>query len=135
MLDHTYEAAGRYTATITVTDIHGHERTTTADVAVEFTTAGVRAPFQDGTLTAQKGATVPVKVELFDCDGSEPTDLTPSVTVTSGSGATVRSGTMVYVDGTWLYELRTKGLRAGDYTVTVTVPETGQTTVATLTLR
>ena len=90
---HTYAAAGRYTATATVTDSHGHVTTTTADLAVEFTTTGIRPPFKNGTITAKSGSTVPVKVELVDCDGSEPTDLAPTVTVTLGS-TEVRTGTL-----------------------------------------
>lgn len=131
---HTYAAAGRYTATVTVTDSHGHVTTTTADVAVEFTTTGVRSPFKNGTFTAKTGSTVPVKVELFDCDGSEPTDLAPTVTVTQGS-TVVRTGTLAYVNGEWLYELRTSGLAVGTYTVTITVPDTGQTITATVRVR
>jgi len=131
---HTYAAAGQYTATVTVTDSHGHVTTTTADVAVEFTTSGVRPPFKNGTVTAKSGSTVPVKVELVDCDGSEPTGLAPTVTVTLG-GTIVRTGTMVHGHGQWTYSLRTSGLAAGTYTVTITVPETGQTITATVRVR
>jgi predicted extracellular nuclease len=131
---HTYAAAGQYTATVTVTDSHGHVTTTTADVAVEFTTSGVRPPFKNGTVTAKSGSTVPVKVELVDCDGSEPTGLAPTVTVTLG-GTVVRTGTMVDGYGQWTYSLRTSGLAAGTYTVTITVPETGQTITATVRVR
>jgi PKD repeat protein len=75
---HTYAAAGQYTATVTVTDSHGHVTTTTADVAVEFTTSGVRAAVQERQRSPRSsGSTVPVKVELVDCDGSEPTGLAP----------------------------------------------------------
>jgi predicted extracellular nuclease len=131
---HTYAAAGRYTATVTVTDSHGHVTTTTADVAVEFTTTGLRAPFKNGTFTAKSGSTVPVKVELVDCDGSEPTDLAPTVSVTLGD-TVVRTGTLAYVDGEWQYNLSTAGLAPGTYTVTVTVPDTGQTITATVRVR
>jgi predicted extracellular nuclease len=131
---HTYAAAGRYTAEITVTDSHGHVTTTTSDLAVLFATRGVNAPFQDGTLTAERGSTVPVKVDLTDCDGSEPTDLEVTVEVIR-DGGTVRTGTMAHVDGTWLYELTTKGMALGTHTVRVTVAETGQTVTATLGVR
>ncbi|GAA4404580.1 hypothetical protein GCM10023168_17460 [Fodinibacter luteus] len=131
---HTYTAAGVYTATATVTDEHGHTYSTTAEITVEYTSSGITAPFKNGSVTAKSGSTVPVKVDLRDCDGSEPTDLVPTVTVTSGS-TIVRTGTMAYVDGTWLYELSTKGLAPGSYTVTVTVPETGQTDTGTLRVR
>ena len=131
---HTYAAAGRYTATVTVTDSHGHVTTTTADVAVEFTTTGVLAPFKKGSVTAKQGSTVPVKVELADCDGSEPTDLDPTLTVSQGS-TVARTATLVYVDGKWQHNLSTAGLAPGSYTVTITVPDTGQTITATLVVR
>lgn len=131
---HTYAAAGRYTATVTVTDSHGHVTTTTADVAVEFTTKGVRPPFKNGTVTVKSGSMVPVKVKLVDCDGSEPTDLAPTVTVTLGD-TVVRTGTMAYGYGQWKYKLSTKGLKPGTYTVTITVPDTGQTITATVQVR
>lgn len=131
---HTYAEAGRYTATVTVTDSHGHVTTTTADVAVEFTTTGVLAPFKKGSVTAKQGSTVPVKVELADCDGSEPTDLDPTLTVSQGD-TVVRTATLAYGDGKWQHNLSTAGLAPGSYTVTITVPHTGQTITATLVVR
>ena len=51
------------------------------------------------------------------------------------NGTTHVTGTATLVKGEWKYELSTRGLVAGTYTVTVTVPETGQTDTAQLTLR
>jgi hypothetical protein len=132
---HTYAAAGRYTATVTVTDSHGHVTTTTAQVAVEFTATGLLTPFQDG-IAVRAGSTVPLKVGFTDCDGSVPTDLAPTVTVTLG-GTTVLTGTMAFTAGQWQYDLKTSRLpdTTGSYTVTVTVPQTGQTVTGTLRLR
>jgi uncharacterized protein len=132
---HTYAAAGRYTATVTVTDSHGHVTTTTADVVVELTSTGLLPPFNDGS-TVKAGSTVPLKVGFTDCDGSVPTDLAPTVTVSLG-GATVLTGTMAFTDGKWQYDLKTSQLPnpTGTYTVTVTVPKTGQTVTGTLRLR
>ena len=132
-LDHTYAAAGRYTATVTVTDSHGHVTTEAVAVTVEYTSSGILAPV-GSSWTARSGSTIPVKVAYTDCDGSVPTDVNPVVTL-SRNGTTVVTGTAVLVDGQWKYELSTRGLAAGTYTVTVTVPETGQTDTATLTLR
>ena len=89
---HTYAAAGRYTATVTVTDSHGHVTTTTADVVVEYTATDLLPPFQDSKVV-KAGSTVPLKVRFTDCDGSVPTDLAPTVTITSG-GSTVLTGTI-----------------------------------------
>ncbi|MEO7421703.1 MAG: ExeM/NucH family extracellular endonuclease [Ornithinibacter sp.] len=133
---HTYALAGRYTATVTVTDSHGHEVTTSADAAVAYDSSGIRPPFKKGSLTAKFGSTVPVKISFTDCDGTVPTDIDPTVTVTQG-GATVLRGDLVFADGEWSFKLKTGDLRdrKGTYTVTVTVPSTGQTSTATLHLR
>ena len=132
---HTYAAAGRYTATVTVTDSHGHVTTTTADVVVEYTSTGLLPPFKDGR-HGQGGVDVPLKVGFTDCDGSVPTDLAPTVTVALG-GTTVLTGTPAFVAGAWQYDLKTSRLPdpTGTYTVTVTLPETGQTVTGTLSLR
>ena len=132
-LGHTYAAAGVYTATVTVTDVHGHTYSTTAEITVEYTSSGILAPL-GSSWTTQLNSTIPVKVAYTDCDGSVPTDLDPVVTV-SRNGTTHVTGTATLVKGEWKYEFSTRGLAAGTYTVTVTVPETGQTDAATLTLR
>jgi hypothetical protein len=133
---HTYAAAGRYTATVTVTDSHGHVTTTTADVVVEYTSTGLLSPFKNGETTARAGSTVPVKVAFTDCDGSVPTDLAPTVTVSLG-GTPVLTATATFVLDKWQYDVKTSLLPdpTGTYTVTVTVPETGQTVTGTLRLR
>ena len=80
-LEHTYGAAGVYTATVTVTDVHGHQYSTTAEITVEYTSSGILAPLGSSWAT-KLNSTVPVKVAYTDCDGSVPTDLDPVVTVT-----------------------------------------------------
>lgn len=134
-LEHTYAAAGVYTATVTVTDVHGHTYSTTDEITVEYTSSGILPPLGSGMAT-KYGAVVPVKVAYTDCDGSVPTDLAPTVTVTHGS-TVVATGTTTLVKGEWKYELATRSLPhpSGTYTVTVTVPETGQTDTATLEVR
>lgn len=134
-LTHTYAAAGTYTATVTVMDSLGEVDQTTVEATVAYATDGIGAPFKNSERTAKDGSTVPVKVELRDCDGSEPTDLDPTITVTQGD-AVVLEATMGYVDGNWQYNLRTRDLDGpGQYTVTITVPETGQTVTGSLTVR
>ena len=54
-LTHTYALAGSYTATVTVTDSHGHVTTRTAEVAVELTTAGLIGPVQERRAHDQGG--------------------------------------------------------------------------------
>ena len=135
VLTHTYASAGRYTATVTVTDSHGLSTTKTAQVAVEYTSTGLLPPYKGGA-TVKAGSTLPLKVGFTDCDGSVPTDLAPTVTVTLG-GTTVLTGAMAFTNGAWQYDLKTSRLPdpTGTYTVTVTVPETGQTVTGTLRLR
>ena len=68
-------SAGRYTATVTVTDSpRPPTYSTTAEIAVEYTSSGILAAARVGR-TAKLGSTVPVKVAYTDCDGSVPTDL------------------------------------------------------------
>ncbi|MGA8046234.1 MAG: PKD domain-containing protein, partial [Dermatophilaceae bacterium] len=134
-LTHTYAQAGSYTATVTVMDSLGLMGQTTAEATVAYDTDGIGAPFRNGERTAKDGSTVPVKVEFRDCDGSVPTDLDPTITVSQGDSV-VLDATMAYVDGQWQYNLRTRDLEGpGVYTVTITVPETGQTVTGSLTVR
>ena len=126
----------RYTATVTVTDSHGH--VTTATVAGHRRVHEQRHPgaarLQDWT--AKSGSTVPVKVAYTDCDGSVPTDVDPDGHRDAGTARPSSPGRPTSSTGEWKYELSTRRLpAAGTYTVTVTVPETGQTDTATLTLR
>jgi len=134
-LTHTYDEVGTYTATITVMDSHGHVVTTTAETTVAYDTDGLGGPFKNGAWSAKDGSTVPVKAEFRDCDGSAPTGLDPTVTVSVGDEV-VLTATMAYVDGHWKYNVRTRDLPGpGEYTVNITVPETGQTVTGSLTVR
>ncbi len=127
VLSHTYAKAGRYTATVTVTDSHGLSTSKTAVLAVEYTSSGIRPPLGKGT-TAKYGSNVPVKVVYRDCDGSVPTTLAPVVTVTQGS-TVVLTATATFAAGEWKYDLKTSRLPGpGTYTVTVTVPSTARPT-------
>jgi predicted extracellular nuclease len=129
-LTHRYAAAGRYTATVSVTDSHGHVATTTAVVTAEYVSTGLvpRLGSPTSPLTVKKGTVVPVGVGYVDCTGRIPRDIAPVVTVELG-GRTVLSAPMSFVVVGWLHALRTSSLPASDgtYTVTVTVPSTGQT--------
>ena len=134
---HTYAQAGAHTATVTVTDDDGGATTTTANVAVAYASSGVLPPLvRDGNPTFKSGQTIPVQIQFFECDGSLATDGDPVVTV-SYQGSPVVVGAMRLVDGVWVFQLRTTLLpnRTGTYTVTITVPETGQVETATFRLR
>ncbi len=134
-LTHTYAAAGSYEASVTVTDSHGHEVTTSAEVVVAYDTDGLEGPLTKDGKSVKKGSTLPVKIAFADCDGSVPTDIEPVVTVSQGD-STVLTVSPTLSDGVWQYNLRTGDLPGtGTFTVTVTVPSTGQTSSATFTLR
>ena len=77
-----------------------------------------------------------MKVTFTAADGSVPTDLDPVVRVEL-NGEVVLTGTARFVDGHWEYLVRTNRLPdpRGTYTVTVLVPETGQTVTGSFRLR
>lgn len=137
-LTHRYARAGRYTATVTVTDSHGHVTTTEADVAVEYLSTGLLSRLGSSTspVTVKKGSVLPVVVGYVDCTGRIPRDIAPVITVELG-GKTVLEQPMSAIGVAWLHLLRTSSLPASNdiFTVTVTVPSTGQTDTGTFRLR
>jgi len=138
VLTHTYAAAGRHTATVTVTDSDGHVSTTTADVTVEYVSTGLLPRLGSSTspVVVKRGAVLPVAVGYVDCTGRIPRDADPVLTVSLG-GRTVLEQPMSPVAVAWLSLLRTSNLPASNdtFTVTVTVPSTGQTDTGTFRLR
>ena len=137
-LTHRYAKAGRYTATVTVTDSHGHVTTATAPVAVEYLSTGLLPRLGSSTspVTVKRGSVLPVAVGYVDCTGRIPRDIDPVITVELG-GTTVLEQPMSLVGVAWLHLLRTGSLPASNdtFTVTVTVPSTGQTDTGTFRLR
>ena len=115
----------------TVTDVHGHTYSTTAVITVEDTSSGILPPLGSGT-TAKYGSTVPVKVAYHDPTAPCSTDLALVVYGDAGlDDPQQRHGDPR--QGWSQVRLKTRHLPgAGTYTVTVTVPETGQTDTATL---
>ncbi len=100
-----------------------------------YVDAAFSGPLEKPDRVVKAGSTVPVKVVLSTSVGGVPTDLHLSVAVRQGE-TVLASGTMRYVDGEWVYLLRTGELPgAGAYTVTVTVEESGQTVSTGFTLR
>jgi hypothetical protein len=97
------------------------------------------------------GRTIPVKVRFAACDGSTPSDLAPTISLTVVSGTTPglvvsepastsaadTPGVMRYSDGEYLYNLATQSLPdpSATYRITVTMPLTGQTVTALFGLR
>lgn len=101
-----------------------------------YDTAGLEGPLASPGRVVKAGSTLPVKVTFTAADGSVPTDLKPVVRI-SLDGEVVLTGTATFVDGHWEFLVRTNRLPdpQGTYTVTVLVPETGQTVTGSFRLR
>ncbi len=115
---------------------------------------GLQQPINaDGSSVFKAGTTIPVKVKLQAVDGSYPSTLAPTITIKLKSattpGQTINepvttttadaSGVLRF-DATsqqYVYQLGTKSLsdRDATYTITITVPATGQTIVTDVKLR
>jgi PKD repeat protein len=146
---HTYATAGAKNASVTVTDDDGGSDTdATNGVTINYTVVGggVLQPINGtGPRSLFKyGSTIPVKVQLQDCDGSFPSNLAPTIAVRLTSGSTpsgtdesitstsaADSGTTMRfspTDSIYIYNLATKSLSdpSAGYHITITVPSTGQ---------
>jgi hypothetical protein len=79
---------------------------------------------------------LPVAVGYVDCTGRIPRDIAPVITVQLG-GRTVLEQPMSSIGVAWLHLLRTASLPSSNdtFTVTVTVPSTGQTDTGSFRLR
>lgn len=147
LLPHTYAHAGPHTATVTVMDDDGGNTTRSATVSVWLATRGVQPPVNaDGTSVFKYGTTIAVNVRFTDCDGTTPSDLAPTISVTLLSTTTPRAaineafsaavpdatGVMRYSAGRYVYNVSTLGLpdRSATYRISITVPLTGQTVKA-----
>jgi hypothetical protein len=157
---HSYSTAGVHTAAIKIVDDDlGETVVKTAPLTVLFNTSGILQPIND-TRNGQPvslfkfKSTVPVKVQIQDCDGSYPSTLAPTVAVWLSSSTPPPAGideatstvpptsgtTMRFTgapDNQYIYNLATKNLKdsSATYSVRVTIPETGQTIDATLGLK
>lgn len=151
-ITHTYALAGSYTATVTVTDDDGGDGSTQIIKAVSYNTSGFLQPINsDGTSVFKYGSTIPVKVIFSNCDGSVPTNLAPTITLTMVSGATPglqinepvstsaadTTGVLRFSSGQYMYNLATRSLPdpSATYQITVTIPSTGQTVTVNFGLR
>ena len=147
---HTYLTAGPHTVTVTVSDDDlGTSVAVTTTLIVNFSTNGILQPVnwtqgnQDPSIF-KYGSTLPVKVQLFECNGSVAGNLTVMVSVLKLSGSTPPTGVdeaitntnspdsnmiMRFSTNQYIYNLATKSLSdsSATYKVTLTVLLTGQT--------
>ena len=101
-----------------------------------YRTKGLEGPLAKPDRVVKAGSTLPVKVSFRGAHGSVPRDLAPVVRVEL-DGEVVLTGTARLAGGHWQFLLRTGTLPdpRGVYTVTVLVPETGQTVTGSFRLR
>ncbi|HET9852960.1 MAG TPA: hypothetical protein VFP56_10695 [Candidatus Limnocylindrales bacterium] len=91
---HTYGSAGAHTAAVYIVDDDGGtSATSTASVTVNYNLSAILQPINNtrvgqATSLFKYGSTIPVKVEVTDCDGSHPTGLDLRVTWRQGLSAT-----------------------------------------------
>ena len=155
---HSYGAAGTYTATVRVYDAGGLQDTATALVTVNYNVVGgaFKQPVNDtrnGQVTSifKYGSTIPLKLEITDCNGSHPSGLEIRVTWQKLSGSTPvgveetaiatnapDAGNMMrMVDSMYMFNWNTK--LVGDQTCTVRIQArivaTGQTIYADIGLK
>jgi hypothetical protein len=152
--NHTYAVAGQYTVKVTVSDEDGGtsaEATTT--LTVNYNLSSILQPINDtrnGQIASvfKYGSTIPVKVEVTDCDGSHPTNLVLNVTWRQGLNATPAGvdevvptsqadlgSTMRFSDPLYVLQLNSKKTTTDStcgITIWVTIGSTGQNTWANI---
>ena len=93
-VSHTYGSSGAFAVTVTVTDDDGDSDTEAgaAQVTVQhvFEGGGILQPINPGPPNSifKYGSTIPVKVQVRDCNGSYPSTLVLKVTFQKLSGST-----------------------------------------------
>jgi len=153
-IGHTYASAGSHTAAVQVTDDDGGvSDLVTATITVNYNLSAILQPINNTRLGQSMslfkyGSTVPVKVEVTDCDGSHPTDLSLFVTWRQGLNSTPTGvlevvptsqadlgNQMRYSDPLYVLQLNSKKTTSDSssgITIWVTIQETGQTTSANI---
>jgi hypothetical protein len=137
---HSYATAGPHSVSVTVRDDDaGTSAAASATLVVDYTVlgGGLLAPWSGGSISVNAGSKVPLKVSYAACNGSRPANLAPTYTVTASTGGPVlASGSLRWDGDKYVGQLDTSSLPGrGTYTVTVTVPSTGQKIVGTLRVR
>ena len=147
---HTYSTAGTtYIATIVVQDAAGASDTYIGpQITVNYSTSGILQPVNwtqahNDPSVFKHGSTIPVKVQFFNCDGTNAGGLSVKIEVKKLSGSTPPSGDNEVITNTnspdsggfmrwssplYIYNLNTKSLSdaTATYEITLTVVSTGQ---------
>ena len=154
---HTYASAGIYNATVSVTDKDGGTGTDlTNGVTVNYNLSAILQPVNNtghgqAPSVFKYGSTVPVKVEITNCDGSHPSTLDVRVFAVKTSAIPPATGEdepavanqadagnrMRFSDPIYIFNWSTKSVDDPSSTVLITVKivATGQTVSATIGLK
>jgi PKD repeat protein len=153
--NHAYANAGAYTVSVTVSDEDGGTSSPmTASLVLNFNVSGILQPVSPGPPMSifKYKSTIPVKIQVQDCNGSFPSTLAPQISVQKLNGGTpsgveeasstsaADSGTTMRFDPTsqqYIYNLATKPLNdsSATYQIKITITQTGQTIYATFGLK
>lgn len=129
---------GSNSSQVEIQDRAGNTATQSCTYAVNYVFSGVRAPInQDGSSIFKLGSTVPVKFGLTDANGVVITSAVASISVakvdnniegtymeaTSTSSATTGNLFRVSDDDEYIFNLGTKGLTKGTYSVRITLDD------------
>ena len=154
---HSYGSAGTHVAAIRISDGDGgSSNVQTATLTVNYNLSSILQPVNDtrnGQQTSmfKYGSTVPVKVEITDCDGSHPSNLDVRVTYAKTASNPPPVGTeeavatnapdggnqMRFSDPIYIFNFGTKYINDSTATVRidVSIPTTGQYTFAHIGLK
>ena len=134
-VQHTY-GAGTYTITVTVNDDDGGKDSDTATVSKLYNMSGILSPFNSDPLNYsvwKYGSTIPVKVQITDCNGVSVPGLapkvgtslanasTPAVSINEDVFSTSNADTgnvLRYSDGQYIYNFNSKSNAITDQNAT-----------------
>jgi hypothetical protein len=92
---HAYSTIGAYVATVTVSDDDlGQGSLATSAYLAGYTTGGILQPINPGPPSSifKWGSTIPVKIQITNCNGTTPTTVPLYITIKSISGNTPATG-------------------------------------------
>ena len=157
MATHTYALGGPYTATVTVSDEDGGTSASmTKTLVVNYNLSAILQPVNNtghgqSPSVFKYGSTVPVKVEITNCDGSHPSTLDVRVFAVKTSAIPPATGEdepavanqadagnrMRFSDPIYIFNWSTKSVDDPSSTVLITVKivATGATVSATIGLK